>query len=64
MARHKFTASPEMNTHESRTFLDRLVALGECAENDAELPARIRHIFETRHVRFDRGLIDAPLCAA
>ena len=62
MARREFTA-PEMSTQKSLAFLGRLMAVGERAENDAEVPTP-RQMSELGNVRFDCGSIDAALRAA
>jgi hypothetical protein len=59
MARHETAAPPEMNAQERLTFLDLVATVEEFAENDAEVLATLRHMFENGHVRFDRGSIDA-----
>ena len=59
MARHETAAAAEIDAQERPTFLDLVVTVEEFAQNDAEVLATLRHMFENGPVRFDRGSIDA-----
>jgi hypothetical protein len=42
------------------SFLELVVAVQDAAHGDAEVTATLRHMFETRHVRFDRRCPQRP----
>ena len=58
MARRDFDDTPAMNEEERLTLLDLVSAVDEFADNDAEVMATLRDMFETDHVHFDAISID------